>query len=56
MTYTQLPHLNRLAIEAAMKPDERIVCENATVVMDAAGNLSYFDNEIPVCLIKEAEK
>lgn len=54
MTITQYPgELNRLAIQQAMKPDERIVCTNATVVMDGNERLSYFDNDKAVCLIEE---
>lgn len=52
MTIQQYPGpLNLLAIKAAMKPDERIVCTDATVVMDSKGNISYFRNDTPVCVI-----
>ena len=44
---------NSHTIQQAMKPDERIVCTNATVVMDGRGELSYFDNEGGICLIEE---
>lgn len=52
MTYTQYPGpLNLLAIKATIKPDERIVCTNATVVMDSNDRVSYFRNDTPVCVI-----
>lgn len=52
MNITQYPGaLNRLAMERALKPDERIVCTNATVVMDSREELSYFRNDTPVCVI-----
>lgn len=54
MTIIQYPNeLNLLAIQSAMKPDERIVCTNATVVMDSRGELSYFRNDTPICIIME---
>lgn len=43
--------LNAEAIRMALKHDERIVCTNATVVMDGKGNISYFRNDTPVCVI-----
>ena len=56
MRITQHPGpLNLLAIKAAMKPDERIVCTNATVVMDSNENISYFRNDTPVCVIGKDE-
>ena len=45
--------LNRMAIESSLKYDEEIVCENATVVVDSKGNISWFDNNIPLCVITE---
>ena len=52
MTVTQYTGpLHSLAIMQAIKPDERIVCTNATVIMDSKGNISYFRNDTPVCLV-----
>lgn len=54
MKIVQLPNeLNAAAMKIAMKPDERIVCRNATVIMDGKGNISYFNNETAICLIGE---
>lgn len=49
-------YLKQLAILQAMKPDEQIVCTNATVVMDSKGNLSYFNNDSVVSIITTGEK
>lgn len=58
MKIAQYPSLlNLLAIKAAMKPDERIVCTNATVVMDRNERISYFRNDTQVCVIwKEKDR
>lgn len=49
-------NLNKAAIESALKPDEEIVCENATVIADKNGNISWIDNKVPICVItKEKE-
>lgn len=54
MKYTALPPaLKPAVIPSAMKPDERIVCTNATVIMDGKGNISYFNNETAICVIGE---
>ena len=56
MTYTQYPPMvKRVAVEAALKADERIVCTNATVVMDGRGELSYFDNDAAIVIIQEGQ-
>jgi len=56
MNIAQYPNLlNLLAIKAAMKPDERIVCTNATVIVDSNDRISYFRNDTPVCMIGEEE-
>lgn len=57
MTIHQYPGpMNLLAIQAAMKPTERIVCTNATVVMDAVTErISYFNNDTSVCVIGTEE-
>ena len=44
--------LNRAAIEASLRYDEEIVCENATVIADKNGNITgWFNNDVPVCVI-----
>lgn len=44
--------LNRAIIEASLRRDERVVCENATVIADKNGNITgWLDNNVPVCLI-----
>lgn len=43
--------LNRAAIESSLKHDEEIVCENATVIVDKKGNISWIDNDVPLCVI-----
>lgn len=45
--------LNRAAIESSLKHDEKIVCENATVVVDSNGNISWFNNDVPLCVIAD---
>lgn len=45
--------LNQKAIEMSLKHDEEIVCRNATVVVDSKGNISWFDNDIPLCIMTE---
>lgn len=47
--------LNRAAIEASLKHDEEIVCENATVIVDKNGNLSWINNDVPLCVIVEED-
>ena len=43
--------LSQKAIEMSLKHDEEIVCRNATVVVDSRGNISWFDNDVPLCII-----
>lgn len=44
--------LNRMAIENSLKHNEKIVCENATVIADENGNITgWFNNDIPVCVV-----
>lgn len=52
---TQFPigEMNQKAIEMSLKHDEEIVCRNATVVIDSKGNVSWFDNGVPLCVITE---
>ena len=46
--------LNRVAIEASLRHDEEIVCENATVIVDKNGNVTgWIDNDVPLCVITE---
>lgn len=46
--------LNFIAIQQALKPDEKIVCTNATVAVDQSGNVTaWFNNDVPVCLLSE---
>lgn len=48
--------LNRAVIEASLRYDEEIVCENATVIADKNGNITgWFNNDIPVCVITKEE-
>lgn len=48
--------MNRAAIEASLRHDETIVCENATVIADKNGNVTgWFNNDIPVCVIAKEE-
>lgn len=48
--------LNRVAIEASLRYDEEIVCENATVIADKNGNVTgWFNNDVPVCVITKEE-
>ena len=47
--------VNKHTIRQALKPDERIVCENATVIMDGQENLSYFNNDGAICLMNSSE-
>lgn len=52
---TQFPidEMNQKAIEMSLKHDEEIVCQNATVVVDSKGNISWLDNNVPLCVITE---
>lgn len=48
--------LNRKVIESSLRHDEKIACENATVVVDMNGNVTaWFDNDVPVCVITKDE-
>lgn len=48
--------LNRAAIESSLRYDEKIVCENATVIADKNGNVTgWFNNDVPVCVITKEE-
>ncbi len=47
--------LNRVAIEASLRYDEEIVCENATVIADKNGNISWINNDVPLCVIVEED-
>ena len=40
----------------SLKYDEEIVCRNATVVVDSKGNISWFDNDVPLCIITDELK
>lgn len=54
MEYWQIPGMNRWGIELALRPNERIVCTDATVAVDEHGNVSaWFRNDIPVVITKE---
>lgn len=46
--------MNRMAIKSSLKYDEEIVCENATVIVDSKGNISWVNNDIPIGIF-EAE-
>ena len=52
---TQFPidEMNQKAIEMSLKHDEEIVCRNATVVVDGKGNISWFNNDVPLRVITE---
>lgn len=45
--------LNRAVIESSLRYDEEIVCENATVIADKNGNISWINNDVPLCVIVE---
>ena len=45
--------MNHAIMNMALKADEKIVCTNATVIMDSNGNMSYYRNDTPVCVITE---
>ena len=45
--------MNHTIMNMALKADEKIVCTNATVIMDSKGNLSYYRNNTPMCVITE---
>lgn len=45
--------LNQKAIEMSLKHDEEIVCRDATVIVDSKGNISWFDNSVPLRVITE---
>ena len=48
--------LNRAAIEASLRYDEEIVCENATVIADKNGNITgWINNDVPLCVITKDE-
>lgn len=49
-------YLNRAVIESSLKPDEEIVCDNATVIADKNGNISWIDNSVPICVIPKEEE
>lgn len=54
MKFIQSPALNPKAIEMALKPNERIVCTNATVAVDENGNVSaWFRNDVPLVIVEE---
>ena len=54
MKCTQImPPFNRLAYP--IKPDEKIVCTNATVIEDSKGEISWFDNDKPLCVAAKGE-
>ena len=54
MNIAQFPkEMNLAVMNMALKSDEQIVCTNATVIMDSKGNLSYYRNDAPVCVITE---
>ena len=44
---------NNNVIESSLKHDEEIVCRNATVIADKNGNISWVDNDVPLCAITE---
>ena len=48
-------NLNRMAIESSLKYDETLVCENATVIADSKGNISWINNDIPICVFEKEE-
>ena len=49
-------NLNRAAIEASLRYDEEIVCENATVIADKNGNITgWINNDVPLCVITKDE-
>lgn len=52
---TQFPisEMNQKAIEMSLKHDEEIICRNATVVVDGKGNISWFNNGVPLCVMAE---
>lgn len=49
------PMFDEFLREKIMKDDEKIVCRNATVLMDSKGNLSYINNESVLCYLAEDE-
>lgn len=49
------PMFDEFLREKVMKDDEKIVCRNATVLMDSKGNLSYINNESVLCYLTEDE-
>ena len=54
MNIIQFPkEMNHTIMNMALKADEKIVCTNATVIMDSKGNLSYYRNNTPMCVITE---
>ena len=50
------PPLNALAIEGILKHDEQIVCRNATVIVDNRGQISWIDNDKPLCIAAKEDK
>lgn len=56
MKYVQIATpFNQLAIDGIIKPDERIVCRNATVTEDSRGQVSWIDNDKPLCIAANEE-
>lgn len=49
------PPLNQLAIEQILKHDEEIVCRNATVLVDSRGEITWIDNNKPLCIAVNEE-
>ena len=54
MKFAQImPPFHRLAYP--LKADGKIVCANATVVEDSKGEISWFDNDKPLCVAAKEE-
>lgn len=53
ITQYQDKHFNNELIESSLSKDEEIVCRNATVIADKNGNISWIDNDVPLCAITE---
>lgn len=49
--------INRSIIEASLRHDETIACDNATVIVDKNGNVTgWINNNAPLCVVvKENE-
>ena len=57
MKYIHIPPpLNALAIEGILKHDEQIVCRNATVLVDSKGEITWIDNDKPLCIAAKEDK